>query len=186
MENEQFNSDFKDRDLLNTERNVLYNFIGGYQVANYMSKIRPNIFNMKHPENTIIKYTGEWHLNKVVYNKKQNMNHELNMNTEDFNKTKYYNELLIKSRYTLAPSGSGPNSIRFWEALGAGSIPILLADTLELPPHLLWTEAIVNMKEADINKLPEILKEISSDKERKMRENCLKIYNDLKNNYKVN
>jgi len=187
IENEKFNNDFKDTDLLNIERNILYNFIGCYRVADYLSKIRQNIFMMKHPENTIIKYTGsDWYLDKIVYNEKQNINHELNMNTEDFNKTKYYNELLIKSRYTLAPSGTGPNSIRFWEALGAGSIPVLLSDTLELPHHPLWTEAIVDMKEADINKLPEILNEISQEKERKMRENCLKIYNDLKNNYKSN
>lgn len=72
------------------------------------------------------------YLDKLIYNPKQIVKQELNLNTNHINKTKYYNELLIKSRYTLAPSGAVPNSIIFWEALGPGSIPILLDDTLEL------------------------------------------------------
>ena len=183
IEDKDNNKDFLGLDLLNIERNVLYNFVGGYQ-SDYMSQIRPNIFNMKHPENTIIKNTGDWHFNKLVYNPKQNFNQELNLNPDHINKTKYYNALLINSRYTLAPSGSGPNSIRFWEALGSGSIPVLLADTLELPEHELWKDAIVFLKERDIGLLPEKLSEISVERERMMRENCLKIYYDLKNNYK--
>lgn len=184
IENTEFNKDFLGVDLLNVERNVLYNFIGGYQM-DYMSQIRPDIFKMKHSVNTIIKDTGDWHFNKLVYNPKQTHNLELNLNEEHINKTKYYNELLIKSRYTLAPSGSGPNSIRFWEALGAGSIPVLLADTLELPEHALWNDAIIFMKESEIQLLPEKLATISKERERTMRENCLKIYSDLKDNFKA-
>jgi len=183
LETPEFNKEFRNLDLLNIQRPILYNFVGGYQL-DYLTKIRPNIFKMKHPENTIIKNTGDWHFNKLVYNEKQNIKQELNLNEDHNNKTKYYNELLIKSRYTLAPSGSGPNSIRFWEALGAGSIPVLLADTLELPEHPLWKDAIIFLKESEINTLPEKLKEISDDKEKLMRANCLKIYKDLKNNYK--
>lgn len=182
VEDPVISKDFENIDLLNVERPILYNFIGGYQ-PNYLTQIRPNIFKMKHPENTVIKNTGMWHLDKLVYNSAQNVKQELNVNNEHINKTKYYNELLIKSRYTLAPSGSGPNSIRFWEALGAGSIPILLADTLELPKHPLWNDSIISIKENEINSLPEKLANISKDKERKMRENSLKIYNDLKNNF---
>ena len=184
VEDSTINKEFQGVDLLNIERNILYNFIGGYQ-QNYMSQIRPNIFKMKHPENTIIKNTGMWHLDKLVYNPAQNVNQDLNLNPDHINKTKYYNELLIKSRYTLAPSGSGPNSIRFWEALGAGSIPVLLSDTLELPEHELWKDAIIFMKENEITSLPRKLKEISDEQERTMRENCLKIYMDLKDNYKM-
>ena len=36
----------------------------------------------------------------------------------------------------------GPNSIRLWESLAVGAIPIILADTLELPKHKLWDKAI--------------------------------------------
>ena len=112
------------------------------------------------------------------------MNLDLNLNEDHINKTKYYNELLIKSRYTLCPSGSGPNSIRFWECLGSGSIPVLLADTLELPEHELWNDAIIFLKENKVNTLPELIKKISKEKEYIMRTNCLKIYQYFKDNYK--
>lgn len=177
-----FNKDFENVDLLNNKRKYLYNFIGGYQ-RDYLTQIRPNIFKMNHPENTIIQNTGDWHFNKLVYNEKQNIKEELNLNQNHIDKTKYYNELLLNTRYTLAPSGTGPNSIRFWEALGSGSIPILLSDTLELPEHKLWDDAIIKLKENEINSLPEKLKEISIERENQMRENCLKIYSYLKDNY---
>lgn len=182
IETSDFNKEFVNVDLLNKERKILYNFIGGYQ-EDYLTQIRPNIFKMNHPENTIIKNTGDWHFNKLVYNEKQNVKQELNLNDDHNNKTKYYNELLLNSRYTLAPSGTGPNSIRFWEALGSGSIPVLLADTLELPEHNLWKDAIIFLKESDIEILPKVLEEISESKEKHMRENCLKIYNHFKNNF---
>ena len=182
IETSEFNKEFQNVDLLNKERKILYNFIGGYQ-EDYLTQIRPNIFKMNHPENTIIKNTGDWHFNKLVYNEKQNVNQELNLNDDHNNKTKYYNELLLNSRYTLAPSGTGPNSIRFWEALAVGSIPVLLADTLELPDHKLWDDAIIKLKESDIELLPKLLEKISESKENHMRENCLKIYNHFKNNF---
>lgn len=186
IENDLFNTSFKNIDLLNNDREILYNFVGGYQSADYLTQIRPNIFKMKHSENCIVKHTGVWHLHDVVFSKKQNHNLQLNINDNFKNKTEYFNYLLINSRYTLCPSGSGPNSIRFWEALGAGSIPVLLADTLELPSHELWTEAIIRLPENRLKTLPKILEEITLNKEKEMRENCLKIYKYFKDNYKNN
>ena len=92
--------------------------------------------------------------------------------------------MLLKSKYTLCPSGSGPNSIRFWEALGAGSIPVLLADTLELPKNELWNSAIIKIKESDINSLDEILRKINIEDENKKRKLCLQLYKFYKNNYR--
>jgi len=174
---------FKNIDLLNYKRDIVYSFAGGYQ-SDYLTDIRIRIFNRKHPEHTIIKNTGDWHFNKLVYHSSQNNTGKLNINQDHIDKTKYYNELLLRSRYTLAPSGSGPNSIRFWEALGAGSIPILLSDTLELPEHELWDDAIIKLSETYIERIPEILQTISPEKEEKMRDNCLNIYKDFKDNYR--
>ena len=182
IEDNKINLAFKNKNLLNSKRSILYSFAGGYQ-PDYLTDIRKKIFIMKHPDNTYIKYTGEWHFNKAVYGGKQNINGDLLIDKEEEKKTKSYNTLLLISRYTLAPSGSGPNSIRFWEALGAGSIPVLLADTLELPEHPLWSKAIVCVNEKDIEKIPEILEKIDNVEELERRENCLKIYEHFKCNY---
>jgi hypothetical protein len=77
---------------------------------------------------------------------KQNAQGTLNENDETKKRTNIYNDILIKSRYSLCPSGSGPNSIRFWESLAVGSIPVLLADTLDLPEYIDWENSVVIFK----------------------------------------
>ena len=182
-EDNKRNKLFRNKDFVSHRRKLLYSFIGGYQ-RDYLTDIRLRIFEMKHPNNTLIKNTGGWHFNKVVYNKKQSKKGELNENKTDDEKTTFYNQTLLDSRYSLCPSGTGPNSIRFWESLAIGSIPILLSDTLDLPKNKLWKISILRVKEDDVEKIPEILNNISWEEENKMRINCIKIYHQYRNNYK--
>lgn len=182
IEDPKRNAFFDKKDFVNYERQYLYSFMGGVQ-NNYISSIRNDIFNMKHPSNTFIKNTGQWHFNNVVYSNKQNKNKELNIDKKHLYNTEKYNELLLNSRFSLCPSGSGPNSIRFWESLAVGSIPILLADTLELPDGPEWKDAIIRLPEKNLTLLPKILDEITKETEQQMREKCIEIYNKLKNNF---
>ena len=183
IEDEGRNEIFKKSNYLDKEREYLYSFMGGYQ-KQYLSDIRKQIFKLKKIKENFILDTGDWHFNSIVYDKKQNIKGTLNEKQDHKEKTKYYNKILLESKYTLCPSGSGPNSIRFWEALACGSIPILLSDTLELPEHELWGESIIKLKESEINNLELLLKEIDECEERKRRENCLKLYNYFRNNYR--
>lgn len=184
FEDTQRNKEFRNIDFENINRNYLYSFMGGYQPNDYLTNIRQKIFDMKHSKNTYILNTGDWHFNKTVYSNKQNVNKELNIDKNHINKTEKYNRILLDSRYSLCPSGSGPNSIRFWESLACGAIPILLADTLELPNNIDWNNSILIIKESDISDIQTILDSISIEEEKTRRENCIKIYNKLKNNYR--
>jgi len=186
VEDKERNKLIKGTDILNSRRDILYSFAGGYQPNDYLTDIRARIFqlNSRHKSDVYIKNTGDWHFNKVVYSNKQNHIGELNEDNLHKQKTYKYNELLLKSKYTLCPSGSGPNSIRFWEALGTGSIPVLLADTLELPENKLWDSAIIKIKEAEIDNIDEVLRKISQDEENKRRKICLELYEFYKNNYR--
>jgi len=165
------------------KRKYIYSFQGGLQEG-YMSNIRKKIFEMRHPQNTLIKNTGAWHFNLIVYTNSQNEKGDYNGSLEHFTKEKEYKELLKQSRYTLCPSGTGPNSIRFWEAIGAGSIPILLSDQMTLPKHELWKDAIINIKEIDIESIPFILIDINEERETEMRNNCKILYQYFRNNFK--
>jgi hypothetical protein len=178
------NGEFKDVNYTECERPILYSFIGGYQPTNYLSTIREKIFNMTKHSSSVIIDTGEWHFNNHVYSSKQNIKGELNETDNTTQRTTIYNKILIKSRYSLCPSGSGPNSIRFWESLAVGSIPVLLADTLDLPENIDWDNTIIRIKEDDLDKLNNILENIDEEKEKQMRLNCINIYNRLRNNYK--
>jgi len=184
IEDPERNTNFIGVDLLNINRKILYSFQGAYDRRWYLTNIRKNIFDMKHPDNCYIHNIGQWHFDNVVYNKSQNKDYELNENDSDKERTNKYNNLLLASRFSICPSGSGPNSIRFWESLGVGAIPVLLADTLDLPSNDLWNKTIIRILESDYEKIPLIISNISGDREREMRKNCLEIYQYYKNNYK--
>tara|TARA_R110002072_G_scaffold84065_10_gene190589 strand:- start:702 stop:1865 length:1164 start_codon:yes stop_codon:yes gene_type:complete len=68
--------------------------------------------------------------------------------------------------------------------MAVGSIPVLLADTLELPSDIDWDNTIVRVNENEYLKIPEILSNITPEKENEMRQNCIKVYDKLKNNFK--
>ena len=174
-EDESRNMKFKNIDLLNCPRPLLYSFVGGYQNG-YLSNIRNNIFKLKKRDDIYIQNTGDWHFNQLVYHPSQSNDLKENINDNHNKKTDMYNEILLSSRYSLCPSGSGPNSIRFWESLAVGSIPVLLADTLELPENNLWKDSIVIVPEKNIINIDTILEQISSQKEEEMRRNALKLY----------
>lgn len=180
--------EFDDKGFIEKERKYLYSFQGAYDQRWYMTDVRQRLFDMTHPKNTYVKNIGEWHFDKLVYNDKQNNKGELNINETHTQNKESYNDLLLGSKYCLCPSGSGPNSIRFWEALAVGSIPILLSDTLDLPKYDVegadgWDETIIRIKESNIETIPTILENISKDDETKMRTNCLKVYKYFKNNF---
>jgi len=182
IEDPSRNNDFLNINYSDYPRDLLYSFIGGFQVG-YLTDIRQKLFDMKHPSNTVIKNSGIWHFDKDVYFGEQGIEGKLNEDETHKLKTKIYNEALLRSNFSLSPSGSGPNSIRLWESLACGSIPVLLADTLDLPEHELWYDAIVKVKERDSGKVPEILSAIPEARVREMRKNCLKIYQDFKENF---
>ena len=172
-------------DIIHYKRTLLYSFIGAYNPRDYLTDIRNKIFEMKHPDDCLIEKKDKWHFDPIVYSKLQNFSKDYydQISSDLFVDTNQYNLTLLNSRFSLCPSGSGPNSIRFWESLAIGSIPILLADTLELPQHELWEKAILRIPEKDLETVPIVLENITNDEENSMRENCLKIYDDFRNNY---
>lgn len=176
---------FRDTDVCTIPRKYLYSFQGAYNPKYYLTDIRNKIlFTMKHPDNCFVKYIGDWHYERMVYSNKQNVQGELNDDIFSVERTKQYNQLLLDSRYSLCPSGTGPNSIRFWESLASGSIPVLLSDTLELPAHELWDNAIIRIPESKVEELLlTTLMNIRESQEKEMRGNCIKLYKHFKDNY---
>lgn len=173
---------FRGKDFSKIHRPLLFSFMGGLQPG-YLTDIREKIFKMNKTEDVFIKNTGGWHFNNIVYTNLQNFKQEENLSIEHKNNTQKYNEILLNSRFSLCPSGTGPNSIRFWESLAIGTIPILLSDTLELPHHELWEDSIIRVEENDIDNLYNILENITPEQEAKLKKNCMIIYNFFRFNY---
>lgn len=93
-----------------------------------------------------------------------------------------YQDILARTRFALCPRGTGASTIRFWESLQAGSIPVLIADDMRLPSFFDWSKCIIRVKENQVHLIPEMLEEISQEKEQEMRDWCLKAYNKFSDN----
>ncbi len=178
FEDKERNSVFNDVDFEKIDRPILYSFRGGWNKF-YLSDLRKRIFSLSKKEDIIIENSNNWHFQDTVYNKKQNHLGKYNKG----NDVDHYNQLLLKSKFSLCPAGSGPGSIRFWECLACGSIPVLLSDKLDLPclpANLSWEESIIFHPENKLNTLDKTIRSVSEEKIREMRRNCLNIYEVLK------
>jgi hypothetical protein len=120
-------------------------------------------------EEVLVDITNEWHFQKDVY-ERQIKEKALSSSdqAEKSERESSYKLLLSQSFFSLCPSGSGPNSIRLWESIGFGSIPVLLADGLSLP----WVDVgypyetgiiVVSETDSSINRLPALLQELGKD-----------------------
>tara|TARA_X000001036_G_C20691372_1_gene809496 strand:- start:3389 stop:5188 length:1800 start_codon:yes stop_codon:yes gene_type:complete len=168
------------------ERPLWFSFIGGYQ-KDYLTTVRERLFQ-KYASDTrkdiLVKNSGDWHFNEVVYNRLQGKKGDENITNRHITNTEVYNRTLLQSRYSLCPSGTGPNSIRFWESLAVGAIPVLMSNSLELPQNDLWDDAIVIVSEDNIELLEEKLLSITLEREKELRKKGIALYHYYKNNYK--
>ncbi len=135
-------------------KDILYSFVG-FENA---QPVRRAIFQMPIFENCIVIERYQRHFRSQTTERLE------------------YQDILARSRYSLCPRGKGPNTIRFWESLQTGAIPVLLADDMTLSEGINWDECIVRIPEKDVLKINMIIPSIPQEKEQKMRENCLKAY----------
>jgi len=140
------------------QRPLLYSFQGAYAAGSYLTPVRDWLLHLPPRPDARLERRDEWHFEQAVYREQL-----LGLPTDAARaaardaQAGAYAETLQQSCFALCPSGSGPNSIRLWEALGYGAIPVILADGLCLPgdPHL-WQQAalFVPETEAAVRALP--------------------------------
>ena len=93
-----------------------------------------------------------------------------------------YIEMLGRSQYSLCPRGTGISSIRIFESMAMESFPVIISDGYETPlkEEIDWQRISVHIKESDIGKIPDILKEKKLD-----REYLKEVYNKYLSNEKL-
>jgi len=112
-------------------RKYAISFVGAYDAGCYISNIRNEILKLASNEKVYIKKRDFWHFENEVYQCQINKKNTLDL---DFiQRTDEYVKILKDTKYSLCPSGSGPNSIRIWESIAFGCIPVILSDTLDMP-----------------------------------------------------
>lgn len=152
------------------QRRWLYSFIGAYEPGLYLSPVRRWILELPAREDARVERRAEWHFEGPVYRRQiEGLPEDEAATTSRQRHEAEYREALVQSVFSLCPSGSGPNSIRLWESLGLGAIPVLMADTLRLPgDEALWREAAVLVPERreDVMALPQRLRALASQPQR--------------------
>ena len=74
-----------------------------------------------------------------------------------------YAETMVRSKFVVCPRGVGSGSVRMFEALRMGRCPVILSDDWTPPPFIDWERCALRVREADVNRLPEILREREAD-----------------------
>lgn len=159
--------------ILKAAKPYLANFIGAYNPEIYLTNVRSKIFDDigKYEDCKIIK-RERWHFDRSVYDEqiRNKASEQRQLDLEEEMKEEYL-DAIRKSWFTLCPSGSGPNSIRIFECLNLGSIPIIITKQLKLPGSLsLWEKAaiIVDDSEAGYTNALDIARNMSIPKRRAM------------------
>jgi hypothetical protein len=112
------------------ERKYLASFIGAH-MPHYRSDVRVKIAEAAiaaQRSDVLVEVGGLWHFNHVVY-KEQVAGTALSTaeaRAHD-DATRHYNEVLSDSVFSLCPEGAGPNTLRVWESLAVGAIPVIIA-----------------------------------------------------------
>jgi hypothetical protein len=149
------------------ERPYLFSFIGAQPDEWYLTRIRETIFEKlgEHPRG-LVRRRKEWHFRRTVYRSQIIGEQETIGQYLEEKQAAEYVEILRQSVFSLCPSGSGPNTLRLWESLALGAIPVVLSETW-LPPgdEALWERAVVFCPESAeaVEAMPDRLEKITSN-----------------------
>jgi hypothetical protein len=164
------------------ERKYLYSFIGAH-MPHYLSDVRVKLNEvLKADKEGVYALTNEWHFNKVVYEEQvsnRKISGEDQVRHED--KTRKYNELISDSIFSLCPEGAGPNTLRIWESMAVGSIPVIIADDWIAPFSNSELDTFaVKVSRNEVTTLIPILKNIPTSKRQNMSTQCMSVYDKVK------
>nr|WP_320136357.1 hypothetical protein [uncultured Amphritea sp.] len=131
------------------ERRLLASFIGAH-MPHYLDDSRIKLFEAAKEYNSddiLVDLGNEWHFNKVVY-EEQVLNRRVEQThlDEHDKRTLRYNMILSDSKFSLCPVGAGPNTLRFWESIAVGTIPVIFkSDLAVLTEHRFGSELLENV-----------------------------------------
>ncbi len=111
-------------------------FIGAH-MSHYRSDVRLKLLDAAKADGNddiIFELGNEWHFDPIVY-KEQVSSQKLSKDEIELHdmSTQRYNEVLSDSIFSLCPEGAGPNTLRIWESLAVGAIPVIISDGWAIP-----------------------------------------------------
>lgn len=164
------------------EQKSIYASFKGAHMKHYPTDVRLRLKELAALDGYQIEVSDLWHFNKVVYNY-QIANKESDKEAIEREEIAAYNQLLSQSLFSLCPGGAGPNTLRLWESLAIGSIPVVLSDRYEFPDVRLedgnwadWQSAVVVIPEDKAEHTKAFLDSITTEEARQMQNKGRAIY----------
>lgn len=164
------------------QRPLLASFVGAH-AGHYLSDIRLRLKALAGEADIVVRVTDRWHFEDTVYG--QQILGQAAAPADNGDSVRAYNQLLSDSVFSLCPAGAGANTLRLWESLASGAIPVLLGDQPELPRggtlrDIDWDTALLRWNRPDLAALPAYLRAMPLD-ERRRRQQCgLQAYQDVR------
>jgi hypothetical protein len=165
------------------QRRYLCSFKGSH-MGHYLDSSRLSLGELEWPDNCIVEITEKWHFNDAVYKSQIHGDFNLEANLGDLSGAESYNDLLCQSKFALCPVGAGPNTLRFWEAIAAGSVPVLFDDDLAIfNKSEIYQDLLSNCivwKKPISNDLIDFLKTYDLARAQRQSENLVKLYDQIR------
>lgn len=166
------------------EKTYLASFIGAH-MKHYRSDIRlrlQDIVKTSQCEDILFALKDEWHFNPVVFGE-QVSGKKCTPGDRDSlqDSTQFYNRVLSNSVFSLCPEGAGPNTLRLWESLAVGSIPVIFSDAWNRQ-NLAQSElrdlqhCCLFFSSADAGTFIDVLRSYSRDQLAEMQFRCIETY----------
>jgi Exostosin family len=152
----------------------LASFIGTH-MPHYLSDARLRLRALAGQPGFAVQVTQDkWHFEDVVY--RHQVHHEPLAGSYAVDESvSRYNSLLSDSVFSLCPVGAGPNTLRLWESLAVGSVPVLLGPPPRMPqggslPPIDWDSIVLRIADEQIADLPQILRRMPMDEVRRRQQ----------------
>lgn len=149
-------------------KDIFCSFIGANTGEHLPGRVRSRIFELPPRPDVVIKYRDAWHWRGRGSGEEWLRRHKESADE--------FRSVLSRSRFSLCPRGNGPSTIRFWESLQAGAIPVLLSDEMRLPEELDWNSCTIRLPEDSVESVFSVLEGVSPSREQELREGSLHAY----------
>jgi len=127
----------------------LFSFMGSIRNA----PIRQKLATLAHPRSFFQNTTKDF--DRVLHGKMDK--------TERLGYDRRYAELTKASKFVLCPRGLSASSIRLFETMRMGRVPVILSDDWVPPIGPLWTNFSVRVAEREFGQIPQVLEERESE-----------------------
>jgi hypothetical protein len=158
---------------------VLASFVGAHG-PHCLADVRLRLQALAGEPGFEIQVTDRWHFEDLVYG------HQIEGAAAPAAggtnpQVERYNRLLSDSVFSLCPAGAGANTLRLWESLAAGAVPVLLGPAPRLPeggtlPPIDWEAIVLRVADEPIAELPRRLRAIPLDEVRRRQQLGLQAY----------